>query len=163
LFMQSSLSDFDFDLPAERIALTPAVPRDHARLLHMPAGGGFEYRHVFDLLSLLHEGDVLVLNDSKVIPARLFGKRGLARIEILLHRDVGNDLWEVFARPIKRLREGDIIIFAEDFSAQVEAIGEEGLIRLRFKALEENFRTQLERYGFMPLPPYIRRAAEAAD
>nr|HVY12509.1 S-adenosylmethionine:tRNA ribosyltransferase-isomerase [Alphaproteobacteria bacterium] len=102
--MDSQLSYFDFELPESRIALAPAMPRDHAKLLHVPAGKALNHKHVFDLPDLLRSGDVLVLNNTKVIPARLYGRRGQAKVECLLHRDLGGGLWEAFARPAKRLK-----------------------------------------------------------
>ena len=101
------IDDFDFDLPRERIALQPSEPRDAARLLVIPASGGFEDRRISDLPTLLHPGDLLVFNDTKVIPARLTGRRGEAVVEITLCRDLGDGSWRAFAKGARRLRTGD--------------------------------------------------------
>jgi S-adenosylmethionine:tRNA ribosyltransferase-isomerase len=103
-------SDFDFDLPPERIAQTAIEPRDRARLLHV-GGQGLTDHHVYDLPELLRGGDLLVMNDTKVIPARLYGKRGEMQVEILLHKKQSSATWLAFARPGKRLRAGDRILF----------------------------------------------------
>jgi len=148
--------DFDFDLPPERIAQIPMTPRDSARLLHVRSHG-CEDRHVFDLPDLLHAGDVLVLNDTKVIPARLYGQRGAVKIEILLHKKEQPGIWLAFARPGKRLHAGDVIVFALDFSAVVLERRESGEVLIKFLADDETLFARLERYGEPPLPPYIRR------
>src|SRR5580704_10601221 len=108
--------DFDFELPPERIAQTPVEPRDHARLLHV-ASQGLSDRHVYDLPDLLRDGDVRVMNDTRVIPARLYGKRGEVEIEILLHRRQEPQSWLAFARPGKRLHVGDHVVIAPGFEA----------------------------------------------
>ncbi|KAF0118136.1 MAG: S-adenosylmethionine:tRNA ribosyltransferase-isomerase [Rhodospirillaceae bacterium] len=158
---------FDFSLPAERIADRPAVPRDAARLLEVTAEGRFIDRHVRDLPALLQTGDVLVVNDTKVIPARLQGRRGLARIEILLHRREGPDQWRVFARPARRLAVGQQIAFdpstPESLTATVVALftGGEGV--LRFDRGGADLLAAFARHGHVPLPPYIRRPDDARD
>ena len=171
---------FDFELPEERIALRPANPRDSARLLVVrPGAAGFEDRSVRDLPELLGPGDVLVYNDSKVIPARLFGLRvrdeAAARIEVLLHRREGEERWRAFARPAKRLAVGDRIRFggsAEStacelmrLDAEVEEKGEGGEVLLRFAFAGAFLDEAIERLGEMPLPPYIaaRRPADEQD
>jgi S-adenosylmethionine:tRNA ribosyltransferase-isomerase len=156
------LTDFDFHLPEERIALSPAIPRDHGRLLHVKADG-LGHHHIYDLPELLRAGDLLVVNDSRVIPARLYGRRGLAKVEILLHRNLGNGKWEVFARPAKRLKPGQEIIFAPGFFAQVETIKEEGLVHLLFAQQGNTFEALLKQHGHVPLPPYIKRQDQAQD
>jgi S-adenosylmethionine:tRNA ribosyltransferase-isomerase len=148
--------DFDFDLPRDRIAQHPANPRDSARLLEV--GRTLHDRTVRDLPRLLRRGDVLVANDTRVIPARLRGRRGQAAIELTLHRRRGAAEWRAFARPAKRLRPGDRIAFADDFWAEVTAKHEGGEVELRFGGIDTD--TGLERYGIMPLPPYIDRPAE---
>ena len=152
---------FDFDLPRDAIAQQPATPRDSSRLLEV--GRSLEDRHVRDLPSRLRAGDILVLNDTKVIPARLRGKRGEASIEITLHMRENDDLWRVFARPARRLHVGDTIFFADDFQAEVLEKGEGGEVTLRFSG--QATPDGLDRYGIMPLPPYIDRPREgsAAD
>jgi S-adenosylmethionine:tRNA ribosyltransferase-isomerase len=172
---------FDFELPESRIALRPAAPRDAARLLVVRPGAAplLEDRVVRDLQDLLEPGDVLVLNDTKVIPARLFGLRmrdgSAARVEVLLHRREGAERWRAFARPAKRLAVGDRIRFGEDsestacelvrLDAEVEEKGEGGEILLRFAFAGAFLDEAVERFGEMPLPPYIagRRAADAQD
>jgi len=151
------IDDFDFDLPRERIALQPSEPRDAARLLVIPPSGGFEDRRISDLPALLHPGDLLVFNDTKVIPARLTGRRGEAVVEITLHRDLGGGSWRAFAKGARRLRTGDRLVFAEDFFGVVGEKHPEGDVTLRFELDAAAFREALARHGSMPLPPYIRR------
>ena len=151
------LDDFDFPLPRELIAEHPCEPREAARLLHIPAAGAFADKHVADLPDLLRPGDLLVCNDTKVIPARLVGKRGAATVEVTLHRDEGGGIWRAFAKGARRLRPGDRLDFAADFAATVMAKHPEGDITLHFGLEGEAFRAALARYGAMPLPPYIKR------
>ena len=147
--------DFDFDLPRDRIAQHPASPRDSARLLEV--GRTLHDRFVRDLPLLLRAGDVLVVNDTRVIPARLRGRRGQASIELTLHRRCAPTDWRAFARPAKRLKQGDRIAFADDFWAEVTDKGDGGEVGLRFGGID--LEAGLERHGIMPLPPYIDRAA----
>ncbi|QHD66068.1 tRNA preQ1(34) S-adenosylmethionine ribosyltransferase-isomerase QueA [Sphingobium yanoikuyae] len=155
---------FDFDLPAENIALRPASPRDSARLLLVPGDGAMEDRIVRDLPSLLRGGDVLVFNDTRVIPAQLEGMRGEARIGATLHKRLGLRQWQAFLRNAKRVRDGDRI----DFGAGVTAIAgprdDDGGVTLDFEG-EEPVEILLERAGRMPLPPYIasKRATDERD
>jgi S-adenosylmethionine:tRNA ribosyltransferase-isomerase len=152
------LSDFDFELPHELIAIEPARPRDASRLLVVPAReGAFRDRAVRDLPSLLRPGDLLVLNDTRVIPARLLGRRGDAAIEVTLHKAEGAGRWRAFARPAKRLKEGQCIAFAPEFSALVAGKGEAGEVLLDFGTDDGALVALLERHGEMPLPPYIKR------
>lgn len=152
---------FDFDLPRDLIAQRPAEPRDSARLLHVgPAVADLGVR---DLPGLLRPGDLMVFNDTRVIPARLHGRRGEARIEATLHQAVGPDTWRAFARPAKRLRPGDTVRFGEDFEAEVLGRGEGGEVTFRFAAAGADLLRLLERHGTMPLPPYMRREADARD
>jgi S-adenosylmethionine:tRNA ribosyltransferase-isomerase len=151
------LDDFDFDLPRRLIADHPCEPRDAARLLLIPASGGLQDRQISDLPTLLRPGDLLVFNDTKVIPARLVGRRSAASIEVTLHRDLGGGAWRAFAKGARRLRVGDRIVFAKDFSAEVAEKHPEGDLTLRFDLKGEAFREALARYGAMPLPPYIKR------
>jgi S-adenosylmethionine:tRNA ribosyltransferase-isomerase len=153
------LSDFQFDLPEQLIAQTPADPRDSARLLHVPAAGDFHDRGVRDLPALLQPGDVLVVNDTRVIPARLTGKRGEAKVEITLHKQLGPSRWATFARPARRLRPGETVVFADDFSATVES-RDGGEVALAFDGDDAYVARGLAAYGVMPLPPYIKRPAE---
>jgi S-adenosylmethionine:tRNA ribosyltransferase-isomerase len=151
------IDDFEFDLPRERIALHPCEPRDAARLLVIPASGGFEDRRIADLPALLRPGDLLVFNDTKVIPARLFGRRGEAVVEVTLYRDLGDGSWRAFAKGAHRLRVRDRLVFAEGFAADVAEKRPEGDVTLHFDLPGEAFRDALARYGSMPLPPYIKR------
>jgi len=155
---------FDFDLPNDLIALRPATPRDAARMLVVERDRPFADCCVRDLPSLLRAGDVLVFNDTRVIPAQLEGRRGEARIGATLHKRVDLRRWQAFVRNAKRLREGDAI----DFGAEVRAIAEvrhaDGSWTLAFEG-DEPAEVLLERAGRMPLPPYIasKRAADARD
>jgi S-adenosylmethionine:tRNA ribosyltransferase-isomerase len=151
------LDDFNFALPQALIADHPCEPREAARLLVIPASAGFEDRRIVDLPELLRPGDLLVFNDTKVIPARLEGRRGEATIEITLHRDLGGGAWRAFAKGARRLRIGDDIVFAKDFAAHVTEKHPEGDVTLRFDLEATAFREALPRHGAMPLPPYIKR------
>src|SRR5579863_3547536 len=157
------VDDFDFELPRELIADHPIEPRDAARLLVV--GERPEDRRIADLPRLLRRGDLLVFNDTRVIPARLSGKRDAARVEVTLHRDLGGGVWRAFAKGAKRLKPGDRLVFAADFAGVVTAKHEEGDVTLRFDLEGEAFRDALRHYGVMPLPPYIKRApgGEARD
>jgi S-adenosylmethionine:tRNA ribosyltransferase-isomerase len=153
---------FDFDLPPSSIADRPAQPRDSARLLHVRKNdvGDLVVR---DLPSLLRPADVMVFNDTKVIPARLMGRRGVVAVELLLHRNVDGPLWEVFAKPAKRLKPGQTIVFDQGLAAEVVTKTEDGLVQLRFNAAGADLLRLLHAVGHMPLPPYIRRADDAQD
>jgi S-adenosylmethionine:tRNA ribosyltransferase-isomerase len=151
------LDDFDFDLPRALIANRPCEPRDAARLLLIPASGGFEDGRMMDLPALLRPGDLLVFNDTKVIPARLVGRRGEAAVEITLYRDLGGGAWRAFAKGARRLRLGDRLVFADGFAATVAEKHPEGDLSLRFELDAAAFRDALGRHGSMPLPPYIKR------
>ena len=151
------LDDFDFELPRRLIAERPCEPSDAARLLLIPASGELQDRRISDLPALLRPGDLLVFNDTKVIPARLVGRRGTALVEMTLHRDLGGGAWRAFAKGARRLRVGDRIVFAEDFCADVAEKHPEGDLTLRFALEGEAFRAALARNGAMPLPPYIKR------
>jgi S-adenosylmethionine:tRNA ribosyltransferase-isomerase len=154
---------FDFDLPPERIALRPARPRDSARLL-LVRGSEIADRQVLDLPQLLEPGDVLVFNDTKVIPAQLEGRRGDASIGATLHKREGPREWQAFLRNAKRARLGDTIEFGSGVSATVAAKSADGSALLHFGG-DEPVEVLLERAGRMPLPPYIasRRAADEED
>jgi S-adenosylmethionine:tRNA ribosyltransferase-isomerase len=157
------VADFDFDLPSDRIALRPARPRDSARLL-VVRGREISDRQMRDLPQLLEPGDVLVFNDTKVIPAQLEGKRGKASIGATLHKREGPREWLAFLRNAKRARPGDTIDFAENVSASVVEKSDDGSALLHFHG-EEPVELLIERAGRMPLPPYIasRREADDAD
>ena len=151
---------FDFDLPREAIATRPARPRDSARLLDLRAG--LAHRSVAELPSLLRPGDMMVFNDTRVIPARLVGTRGEARVELTLHRHQSDDCWRAFAKPARRLRPGDRVRFTDDFSALVEARdGPE--VSLAFDRGGTALAQALQNHGAMPLPPYMGRSADERD
>ena len=145
---------FDFDLPPDNIALRPASPRDSARLLAAAGPSGIEDRTVRDLPSLLRAGDMLVFNDTRVIPAQLEGRRGEARIGATLHKRIGLRQWQAFLRNAKRVREGDRIEFGAGVTAIAGARDEDGGVTLEFEG-DEPVEILLERAGTMPLPPYI--------
>ncbi len=145
---------FDFELSPELIALRPASPRDAARMLVVEGEAPFADRTVRDLPSLLRAGDVLVFNDTRVIPAQLEGTRGEARIGATLHKRIDLRRWQAFVRNAKRLREGDVIDFGCAVSATAEARLPDGSWTLAF-AGDEPVEVLLERAGRMPLPPYI--------
>lgn len=155
---------FDFDLPPERIALRPARPRDSARLLLAQGPSDLEDRFVSELPALLRSGDVLVFNDTRVIPAQLEGQRGEARIGATLHKRIDLRRWQAFVRNAKRLRPGDVIAFPAGVEAVAEARGDDGSWTLYFPG-DEPVEVLLERAGTMPLPPYIagKRATDAQD
>ncbi|WAP68812.1 tRNA preQ1(34) S-adenosylmethionine ribosyltransferase-isomerase QueA [Jiella pelagia] len=174
---------FDFELPEERIALRPAVPREAARLLHVGDGGGLADRHVRDLPEMLQPGDVLVFNDTKVIPARLSGLRrregaadgeGVARIEATLHMRLSPERWKAFVRPAKRVRVGDRIVFGAERETAcamaslvgvVEERGEGGEATLCFELSGPALDEAIAAVGHIPLPPYIasKRPEDEAD
>ena len=160
---------FDFDLPPERIALRPVAPRDAARMLVVDGDAPFADRQVRDLPDLLRAGDVLVFNDTRVIPAQLEGERiregaSGAAIGATLHKRIDARRWQAFVRNAKRLREADTIRFPDGVSVTAEARAEDGSWTLAF-AGEEPVEELLARAGAMPLPPYIaqRRAADERD
>ena len=154
---------FDFELPPERIALRPARPRDSARLL-LVEGERIADRTVLDLPSLLAPGDVLLFNDTKVIPAQLEGTRGAAKVGATLHKREGPRDWWAFVRNARRLHPGDSVDFGSGVSASVIERGDDGAVLLHFDG-EEPVELLLERAGRMPLPPYIasKRATDDAD
>lgn len=148
---------FTFDMPLSLIANKPTDPRDAARLLHIKADGTLADYRVHDLDRLLKTGDVLVFNDTKVIPARLYGRRGEAQIEATLFKQTGSSVWETLVKNARRLKIGDKIVFADDFSATVTAKKETGSVVLHFNKSGADLMCLLHRVGVMPLPPYIKR------
>ncbi|HEY6661611.1 MAG TPA: tRNA preQ1(34) S-adenosylmethionine ribosyltransferase-isomerase QueA [Sphingomicrobium sp.] len=154
---------FDFDLPAERIALRPARPRDSARLLAV-RGDEISHHRVLDLPDLLRPGDVLVFNDTKVIPAQLEGRCGEASIGATLHKREGPREWQAFLRNARRARAGDTIDFGEGVHASVVDKSDDGSALLHFHG-SEPVELLIERAGRMPLPPYIasKRPADERD
>jgi S-adenosylmethionine:tRNA ribosyltransferase-isomerase len=164
--MVVSLADFDFDLPPGRIAQNPARPRDAARLLCVRPDG-LEDRIMRDLPDLLRPGDVLVANDTRVIPARLTAWRGEARIGITLNQPRPNGTWHALARNARRLHEGDLLRFDEagDLTATIVSLDPDGGVTLRFNRADGAFTAALQRAGALALPPYIHRphGPEPAD
>ena len=158
--MRTSL--FDFELPNALIAVRPAQPRDRARLLKCMETGWAD-RTVMDIPQLLRPGDVMVFNDTKVIPARLLGRRGVVAVELLLHRQITADIWDVFAKPGKRLKPGHIIDFDAALSAEVISKSDIGLVRVKFSRGGVELMQALQAVGHVPLPPYIQRADDAQD
>lgn len=156
---------FDFDLDRRLIADKPASPRDSSRLLDLTEDGQIHDRRFYDLPDILRKGDILVFNDTKVIPARLYGQRGDALVEVTLYHPIDGLSWMSFIKNAKRLHPGDTVTFytdtispaASDFSAEViSKQGEEG-VELRFNCSADALTKHLETYGSMPLPPYIKR------
>ncbi|RDC59855.1 S-adenosylmethionine:tRNA ribosyltransferase-isomerase [Alteripontixanthobacter maritimus] len=147
---------FDFDLPTENIALRPARPRDSARLLVARGAEPFDDSIVSELPQLLEPGDVLVFNDTRVIPAQLEGKRGNAAIGATLHKRIDLRRWQAYIRNAKRLSTGDRIDFPAEVQATAEHRHDDGSWTLAF-AGDEPVEVLLERAGNMPLPPYIAR------
>ena len=153
--------DFDYELPSDRIALEPADPKETARLL-VVMGGQLKDHHIGDLPDLLRPGDVLVLNDTKVIPARLSGTRPprqpngqAASIEVTLHKANGGLEWTAFAKPAKRLAPNDVIRFSANLSATVKGKRDGGEVTLMFDGGATDLMSRLHHAGTMPLPPYI--------
>lgn len=158
-------SDFNYDLPKELIAQIPIETRDMSRLMVLDKNTGkIEHKVFHDIIDYLNEGDTLVLNDTKVIPARIFGhrKNKEERIEVLLVKDYGNDTWEVLARPGKKLKIGIEIIFSDKLKARVIDILEEGERVIKFE-YDGIFNELLDEIGIMPLPPYITEKLENKD
>ncbi len=149
------VDDFDFELPAERIAQRPVRPRDTARLLEV-GRDRLADRTVHDLPALLRPGDLLVFNDTRVIPARLTARRGEVPIELTLHQPTGEGCWRALARPAKRLKPGQVLDLSIGGRAEVVDKGPDGDVGLRFDGGEATLRAALHRAGTVPLPPYIR-------
>ncbi len=161
-----NVSDFDYDLPKELIAQEPSDVRDECRLLVIHRNTGkIEHKKFFEILNYFNPGDCLVFNDSKVIPARIFGvKKGTgANIEFLLSKRLEGDIWETLVKPGRRLHIGDVVTFGGDkLKAEIIEEGEEGTRHVKF-TYEGNFMEILDELGSMPLPPYIERAADEHD
>lgn len=158
-------SDFYFDLPEELIAQTPIPERDHSRLLVLDKNSGeLTHRHFYDLPSFLHEGDCLVLNDSRVLPARLLGSRSSGGgVELVLLRDLGDGKWECLSRPGRKTRPGTELSFGEgELTATVVDVAEGGnrIVQFHYEGI---FLEVLERLGKMPLPPYIKEELQDAE
>ena len=158
-------SDFDYYLPQELIAQTPLLNRDESRLLVLDKETGEVEHHVFtDIINYLNAGDVLVINDTKVIPARLMGVKEDtgAVIELLLLKDLGSDTWECLSRPQKRLHVGTVIKFSDELSASVVELLDDGVTRVKL-VYEGILLEILDRLGEMPLPPYIHEKLSEKD
>ena len=163
------LEDFDYELPKELIAQTPSLKRDECRMMVLDrAENTIQHRHFYDILEYLHEGDCLVVNDSRVIPARLYGikeKTG-AHIELLLIKRLEGDKWESLVKPGKRLKEGDTVVLDANRLFKAHILGfkdkENGTRIIEFE-YEGIFMERLEEIGSMPLPPYIERDAGNDD
>lgn len=158
-------SDFYYDLPPELIAQTPLERRDGSRLLVLDRETGkTEHRHFYDLPDYLRPGDCLALNNSRVLPARLLGRRATGgAVEVLLLRDMGDGVWECLARPARKCRMGAALSFGEDaLTAVVVGEGDEGkrLVKFHYEGI---FLEALERLGRMPLPPYIKEELEDGE
>jgi S-adenosylmethionine:tRNA ribosyltransferase-isomerase len=160
------LSDFDYPLPEELIAQEPPAERDAARMLVLDrAAGTFEDLHFRDLPSFLRAGDCLLLNDSRVLPSRLFGQKHLSgAIEVLLLEPMSRDSreWRALVRPGRKIRTGDVVRFDDGFSAEIVARGERGERTLRFLG-DADVYAAIDRLGHMPLPPYIKRDDRPID
>lgn len=164
-------SDFFYDLPEELIAQTPIEPRDHSRLMCIDrASGEVTHKHFYDILDMLHDGDTLVVNNSKVIPARLYGHaegREDAKIELLLLRSHSLDVWETLVKPGKRAKIGSRLVFGDGIlRGEITDIIEEGNRLIKFdydREKYENIYNILHEIGLMPLPPYITERLEDKD
>ncbi|MGI9509212.1 MAG: tRNA preQ1(34) S-adenosylmethionine ribosyltransferase-isomerase QueA [Geminicoccaceae bacterium] len=153
---------FDFDLPKELIAQRPAVPRERARLLRVEQNDVGDHL-VADLPDLLSADDLLVFNDTRVLPARLTARRGEAKVELTLHQAIDDRCWRAFAKPARKCRLDDRLVIAPGFEAEVAERGDHGEITLRFSLEGEALILALKRFGRMPLPPYIKRGDARDD
>jgi S-adenosylmethionine:tRNA ribosyltransferase-isomerase len=155
---------FNFELPKKLIALRPASSRDGARLLVVD-GKNLEDKIVSQIPDYLAPGDLMIFNDTRVIPARLTGKRRDAKVEITLHMDMHDGIWKAFAKPAKKLKQNDVINFKDDLEAFIIEKGDVGEVTLRFNHKGDGLRAALNKSGVMPLPPYIasQRAIDDQD
>lgn len=161
-----TLDEFDYILPEELIAQTPIEPRDHSRMLVLDRkDGSISHKHFYNILDYLQEGDLLVVNDSKVIPARIFGSRagtgGL--VEVLLLRALEEDIWEVLVKPGKKARVGQRLEFQEGMVGTVLELLEDGKRKIQFEHQASTIYEVLDRIGNMPLPPYITEQLKDKD
>lgn len=150
------VADLDYELPPELIAQRPLPRRSDSRMMVVErATGRIEHGLFRDLPDLMASGDVMVLNATKVFPARAFGLLGDRRVEFLFLKETAPNVWEALCRPARRVRPGDVVRFGPDLSGRVVGVGEEGRRSLRFEG--PDVRSRLRRVGFAPLPPYIKR------
>ena len=163
------ISDFDYQLPEELIAQKPVEQRDSCRLMVLDREKkSIDHRHFYDVLDYLHEGDCLVLNNSRVLPARLYGTKAVtgAKVEFLLTKRIEGDTWETMVRPGKRLKPGDSVIFCDEegkrLSADIVDFAEGGTRLVKFN-YDGIFMERLDDMGSMPLPPYIERPGDEKD
>ncbi|MDY0277034.1 MAG: tRNA preQ1(34) S-adenosylmethionine ribosyltransferase-isomerase QueA [Acholeplasma sp.] len=159
------VSDFDFNLPQELIAQSPLEKRDSSKMMVLDKiNGTISHKHFYDIIDYLKSGDILVLNETKVLPARLIGTKSTtkAKIEILLLKEVEKDVWEVLVKPARRIKEEDEIIFSDDLKAICIESFDEGIkhVKLVYKGILIEV---LERLGSMPLPPYINKKLDDND
>lgn len=154
------VSDFDFDLPERLIATHPLSDRETAKLLAIPA---LSDRTIADLPELLPQNSIVVINDTKVIPARIVGTASDKQFEFTLHKELGEDRWLSLAKNSRKLNIGDTIIFSKKLEAKLIAKHPDGDLELQFNLPREAFFAELSNIGEMPLPPYIKRAANAQD
>lgn len=159
------VDDFNYDLPDSLIAQRPCDRRDQSRLLVVHRGTGkIEHKHFYDIMDYLKPGDCLVLNNSKVLPARLYGVKESTgiKVEFLLIKRIEGDIWQTMVRPGRRIKPGDTIFFGPDLSATVKEYSQQGtrLIEFQYQGV---FMERLEEYGIMPLPPYIERPGTEED
>ncbi len=160
-----NINDYDYELDEKYIAQTPLKVRSESKLMILnKENGDIEHTKFFNIKNYLKKGDVLVLNDTKVLPARLMGKKidTEANIEILLLKNIEGDIWECLARPGKRLHIGTIIKFSDDLTCEVMEKLEDGIVRVNFK-YTGIFLEIIEKIGLMPLPPYIHKSLEEQD
>ena len=157
--------DFDYDLPKELIAQTPLKNRNASRMMVLDKETGcYADKHFTDLIDYLNPGDTLVLNDTKVIPARLIGHKPEtgAVIEVLMLKDLGDDEWECLTKPAKRIKEGTVVKFSDELSCKCTFAGEDGIRHYKF-IYDGIFLEILDRLGEMPLPPYITEKLDDKD
>ncbi len=160
-----NINDYDYELDKSFIAQTPIKNRSESKLMILDkCNGNIEHKRFYELMNYLKKGDVLVLNNTKVLPARIFGlkKDTNAHIELLLLKNIENDIWECLARPTKRLHIGSIIKFSDDLECEVIEKLDDGIIRVNFK-YNGIFIEIIDRLGLMPLPPYIHETLKDKD
>lgn len=156
------VSDFDYELPEELIAQRPLPQRDRSRMMTVDRNSGrIGHARFPHIKNCFKPGDVLVINNTRVIPARIWGDRGQSRIEFLFLSAAGDRLWEVLCRPARRVRQGDTIVFTPRFKGEVVEVRPEGRRVLRFP--DSDVREELRRDGYAPLPPYIKRSPDRQD